>query len=54
MYTEGQPGTQNGNLSLSEESPYLHLVVNFLEYAVLREVLGVDRARRVIEYWVGN
>lgn len=33
-----------------EYSTYLHLVTTYLEYQAVREVLGDERARRVIEY----
>jgi hypothetical protein len=35
----------------SERSSYLHLIVCYLEYASLIEVLGPAEARRVIEHW---
>jgi hypothetical protein len=35
----------------SEFSSYLHLVIGYLEYAALIEVLGLDDARQVIEGW---
>ncbi|HKS27914.1 MAG TPA: hypothetical protein VJS44_08850 [Pyrinomonadaceae bacterium] len=34
-----------------EESTYLHLLVNTLEYAGIRELLGELRARQVMEFW---
>jgi hypothetical protein len=34
-----------------EESTYLHLIVNLLEYDAVTEVLGPERARGVIEHW---
>jgi hypothetical protein len=34
-----------------EESTYLHLVVNYLEWLVLCSVVGSERARRIIEFW---
>ncbi|HLL76706.1 MAG TPA: hypothetical protein VK421_15740 [Pyrinomonadaceae bacterium] len=34
-----------------ERSSYLHLVVIYLEYRALRELLGELRARQVMEFW---
>lgn len=34
-----------------ENSTYLHLLVNVLEYAAVRELLGELRARQVMEFW---
>ena len=34
-----------------EESTYLHLLVNYLEYRADRELLGELRARLVMEFW---
>ena len=34
-----------------EESTYLHLLVNVLEYAAVAELLGELRARQVMEFW---
>lgn len=35
----------------SEESTYLHLMVCYLEYQAVRELLGQLRARQVMEFW---
>lgn len=37
----------------SEYSNYLHIVVNFLEYQALSELLGNDRARKVLAGYRG-
>lgn len=37
-----------------EKSSYLHLIVNYLELEALTEVIGEDRARAVLEFWVGD
>lgn len=34
-----------------EDSTYLHLLVNVLEYRAVRELLGELRARQVMEFW---
>jgi hypothetical protein len=34
-----------------EESTYLHLIVVYLEYRAVREILGVLKARQVMEFW---
>ena len=34
-----------------EESTYLHLLVNYLEYRADRELLGELRARQVMDFW---
>jgi hypothetical protein len=34
-----------------EDSTYLHLLVNVLEHAAVRELLGELRARQVMEFW---
>jgi hypothetical protein len=34
-----------------EDSTYLHLLVNLLEYRAVRELLGELRARQVMEFW---
>jgi hypothetical protein len=34
-----------------EESTYLHLLVNYLEYRADREMLGELRAKQVMDYW---
>lgn len=34
-----------------EESTYLHLIVVYLEYRAIREILGELRARQVMEFW---
>ena len=34
-----------------EDSTYLHLLVNYLEYRADRELLGELRARQVMEFW---
>jgi hypothetical protein len=33
------------------ESTYLHLIVNYLEFAAMRAVVGADRARVAMEWW---
>lgn len=35
----------------SEESTYLHLLVNYLEYEALRRVTGVEQAEEVMKHW---
>lgn len=35
----------------NEESTYLHLVVCYLEYQAVREMLGELRAKQVIQFW---
>ena len=35
----------------SEDSTYLHLLVNYLEYKADQELLGELRARQVFEFW---
>jgi len=35
----------------SEDSTYLHLLVNYLEYRADRELLGELRGRQVMEFW---
>ena len=34
-----------------EESTYLHLLVNYLEYRAIRELLGELRAKQVMDFW---
>src|SRR4029453_4226643 len=34
-----------------EESPYLHLLVNYLEYRCDRELMGELRAKQVMDFW---
>ncbi|MGH2376078.1 MAG: cupin domain-containing protein [bacterium] len=34
-----------------ESSTYLHLIVNYQEFTALRELLGADAARRILEFW---
>jgi hypothetical protein len=34
-----------------EESTYLHLLVNYLEYRADREILGELRAKQVMDFW---
>jgi hypothetical protein len=34
-----------------EESGYLHLIVNYLEYRAAQELLGELKARQVMEFW---
>src|SRR4030095_12466161 len=38
----------------NEESTYLHLLVNYLEYRADRELLGELRARQVFEFWASD
>jgi hypothetical protein len=38
----------------NEESTYLHLLVNYLEYLADRELLGELRARQVFEFWASD
>jgi hypothetical protein len=35
----------------NEDSTYLHLVVCYLEYRALRELLGELKSRQIIEFW---
>ncbi|HEV2805738.1 MAG TPA: hypothetical protein VGW57_12500 [Chthoniobacterales bacterium] len=37
--------------ALDEESDYLHLLVNFLEWRSDRQLLGDLRARQIMEFW---
>ena len=37
--------------SENDESTYLHLLVNYLEYQADKELLGELRARQVMEFW---
>jgi hypothetical protein len=37
-----------------EESTYLHLLVNYLEFRADRELLGELRTRQVFEFWAGD
>ena len=37
-----------------EESTYLHLLVNYLEYRADRELLGELRAKQVMEFWASD
>ncbi len=37
-----------------EQSTYLHLLVNYLEYRADRELLGELRARQVFEFWASD
>jgi hypothetical protein len=34
-----------------EYSTYLHIIVNYLEYIALRQIVGVDDARSILELW---
>lgn len=34
-----------------ENSTYLHLIVNYLEYHALQQILGPDDARSILEMW---
>ena len=34
-----------------EESTYLHLIVNYLEYRADRELFGELKARQIMEFW---
>jgi hypothetical protein len=34
-----------------EESTYLHLLVSYLEYRAVREILGELRAKQVMDFW---
>ncbi len=38
----------------NEHSTYLHLIINYLEYAALQEVLGREAARHVMEFRCQN
>lgn len=42
------PQSQDGGAA-DEESTYLHLLVNWLEFDALRQLLGIDKARQVVE-----
>ena len=35
----------------SEDSTYLHLLVNYLEYRADKELLGELKARQVMDFW---
>jgi hypothetical protein len=37
-----------------EESTYLHLLVNYLEYRADREILGELRTKQVMDFWSGD
>jgi hypothetical protein len=37
-----------------EQSTYLHLLVNYLEYRADRELLGELKAKQVMEFWAGD
>lgn len=49
MYPEVPVNLPEG--SGSKKGTYLHLLVNYLEYHVLEQLIGTDQAREVIEYW---
>jgi hypothetical protein len=38
----------------SDASSYLHVVVNFLEWRALRDLVGDERARAVMEFWCND
>jgi hypothetical protein len=38
----------------NENSSYLHLVVCYLEYRGIRDLLGELRAKQVMEFWAGD
>ena len=40
--------------SEDEESTYLHLLVNYLEYRADRELLGELRAKQVMDFWAAD
>ena len=40
--------------SEDEESTYLHLLVNYLEYRADRELLGELRAKQVMDFWASD
>jgi len=37
-----------------EESTYLHLLVNYLEYRADREILGELRTKQIMDFWSGD
>lgn len=41
----------SGRFSDSEDSTYLHLLVNTLEYRADKELLGELKARQVMDFW---
>jgi hypothetical protein len=47
IYAEVPVGPPNG--ARSKESTYLHLIVNYLEYEAVRELVGEERAKAVFE-----
>jgi len=49
MYPEVPIGGQDG--ALDEESSYLHIIVCYGEYEKMKELVGVDQGRQVMEFW---
>ena len=49
MFPKVPVGAPEG--ALNEDSNYLHLVVVYLEYRGVRELLGELKARQVMEFW---
>jgi hypothetical protein len=45
-------GGQDG--ASDEESSYLHVIVCYAEWQKMKALVGVDRARRVMDFWAGD
>jgi len=49
MYPDVPIGGQDG--ASDEESSYLHIIVCYGEYEKMKELVGANRARQIMEFW---
>jgi hypothetical protein len=52
MYPSAPAGGREG--AGDARSTYLHLIVNYLEYQAMRELVGDQRAKEVFDFWVND